>query len=90
MVDLDKCYETIIELVKQGGQVRTFFLSINSFFAKTSNYFQVIRNNINKQKTVANKSCDVDLVTDTDKGVEKLLIHGIAAKFPDHKYDFKS
>jgi myo-inositol-1(or 4)-monophosphatase len=48
-------------------------------------YFQLIRENISRQKTVLIKSCDVDLVTETDQMVEKLLINGISAKFPDHK-----
>ncbi|XP_012279373.1 inositol monophosphatase 1 isoform X2 [Orussus abietinus] len=32
------------------------------------------------------KSCEVDLVTETDRQVEKLLIDGISAEFPDHKF----
>ena len=34
---------------------------------------------------VSQKSCATDLVTETDKAVEKLLVETIAAKFPDHK-----
>lgn len=52
-------------------------------------YFQLIKNNINRQKNVLTKSCDVDLVTETDRQVEKLLMDGISAKFPDHKYDMR-
>lgn len=32
------------------------------------------------------KSCDVDLVTEIDKGVENLLIRTISVIFPDHKF----
>lgn len=46
---------------------------------------QLIRENINKQKTISTKSCEVDLVTETDQMVEKLLINGISTKYPDHK-----
>ncbi|XP_011495514.1 PREDICTED: inositol monophosphatase 1-like [Ceratosolen solmsi marchali] len=46
----------------------------------------LIRENISRQKTVLIKSCDVDLVTETDQMVEKLLINGISAKFPNHKF----
>lgn len=46
----------------------------------------LIKKNISKQKTISIKSCDVDLVTETDQMVEKLLIDGISAKFPDHKF----
>ncbi|XP_043463170.1 inositol monophosphatase 1-like [Leptopilina heterotoma] len=46
----------------------------------------LIKNNINRQKNVLTKSCDVDLVTETDRQVERLLMDGISAKFPDHKF----
>lgn len=49
--------------------------------------FQLIRESISRQKNIQVKSCDVDLVTETDQMVEKLLMDGISAKFPDHKYD---
>lgn len=32
------------------------------------------------------KSCEVDLVTEWDQKVEKLLVESISSKFPDHKY----
>lgn len=32
------------------------------------------------------KSCDIDLVTETDQAVEKLLMDGIGAEFPSHKF----
>lgn len=32
------------------------------------------------------KSTDIDLVTETDKKVEDLLITGLKANFPDHKF----
>ncbi|XP_058808188.1 inositol monophosphatase 1-like [Phymastichus coffea] len=47
---------------------------------------KLIRENITRQKTISVKSCDVDLVTETDQMVEKLLMDGISAKFPDHKF----
>jgi 3'-phosphoadenosine 5'-phosphosulfate (PAPS) 3'-phosphatase len=34
------------------------------------------------------KSCDIDLVTETDKQVEELLISNLKSKFPDHRYAF--
>lgn len=33
------------------------------------------------------KQGDIDLVTETDKEVEQLLMNGIKEQFPDHKYD---
>ena len=47
--------------------------------------FQIIRENISKQKTIQLKSCDVDLVTETDQLVEKLFMSGVSSKYPDHK-----
>ena len=38
------------------------------------------------QKCVVEKSCNIDLVTETDQEVEKLLIEGIKKKFPDHEF----
>lgn len=32
------------------------------------------------------KACNVDLVTETDKEVENLLINGLRSEFPDHKF----
>ncbi|XP_063853239.1 inositol monophosphatase 1-like isoform X2 [Scylla paramamosain] len=47
---------------------------------------QVVREAIKKQKTIETKSCNVDLVTESDKAVEKLLIEGLAKAFPSHKF----
>ncbi|KAK0081618.1 hypothetical protein PV325_011862 [Microctonus aethiopoides] len=46
----------------------------------------IIREKINRPKDVMVKSCEVDLVTETDKQVEKLFMDGISAKFPDHRF----
>ncbi|KAK6025898.1 inositol monophosphatase family protein, partial [Ostertagia ostertagi] len=35
---------------------------------------------------VKTKASDVDLVTETDQAVEKLLIEGLSKAFPDHKF----
>jgi uncharacterized HAD superfamily protein len=32
------------------------------------------------------KSCEVDLVTETDQQVEKLLITNLKSKYPSHRY----
>jgi len=34
------------------------------------------------------KSCDIDLVTETDQQVEQLIISNLKSKFPDHRYAF--
>ncbi|PIO72836.1 inositol monophosphatase family protein [Teladorsagia circumcincta] len=35
---------------------------------------------------VKTKASDVDLVTETDQAVEKLLIEGLSKAFPDHRF----
>jgi len=44
----------------------------------------IARNNETRQEFVT-KSNDIDLVTQTDKDVEQLLMDGIRRHFPDHK-----
>lgn len=36
------------------------------------------------------KSSDIDLVTETDQEVEKLLINGLSSKFPSHKWVWRA
>ena len=47
---------------------------------------QIIKKAFHQKKSVLIKSCDVDLVTETDQAVEKMLIERIKENFPDHKY----
>ncbi|XP_063986994.1 inositol monophosphatase 1-like [Diachasmimorpha longicaudata] len=46
----------------------------------------IIREKINRPKDVSLKSCDVDLVTESDKEVEKLFMGGISSRYPDHRF----
>ena len=45
----------------------------------------MIRSAIQEDKQVETKASFADLVTETDKGVEKLLIGKLSEKFPNHK-----
>jgi len=47
---------------------------------------ELIRQAFDKKKQVLQKSCDVDLVTETDQAVEKLLIQRVKENFPTHKF----
>lgn len=47
---------------------------------------EVIRNAFDKKKSVLEKSCQIDLVTETDQSVEKLLIQRVKENFPHHKF----
>ncbi|XP_076656084.1 inositol monophosphatase 1-like [Halictus rubicundus] len=46
----------------------------------------IVREKINQPQDPMIKSCEVDLVTEWDQKVEKLLVEGISSKFPDHKF----
>lgn len=47
-----------------------------------------MRDAIKKKKCIETKSSAVDLVTESDKAVEKHLISGLSSAFPDHKLVF--
>ncbi|XP_055530811.1 inositol monophosphatase 1-like [Wyeomyia smithii] len=38
------------------------------------------------KKSMVEKSSDIDLLTETDQQVERLLMDGITSKYPDHKF----
>ncbi|KAH0947952.1 hypothetical protein HN011_003597 [Eciton burchellii] len=46
----------------------------------------IVREKIYQRKDVLTKSCDVDLVTEWDQKVERLLIDGISSRYPDHRF----
>ncbi|XP_072763921.1 inositol monophosphatase 1 [Anoplolepis gracilipes] len=46
----------------------------------------IINEKIYQPKEVVTKSSEIDLVTEWDQKVEKLLINGISSKYPDHKF----
>lgn len=46
---------------------------------------QIIREKIYQPMDVLTKSCEVDLVTEWDQKVERLLIDGISSKYSDHR-----
>lgn len=48
-------------------------------------YFQIIASRNDQKKTVVQKSCDVDLLTETDQEVEKLLMSNLSNEFPTHR-----
>ncbi|XP_032777985.1 inositol monophosphatase 1 isoform X1 [Daphnia magna] len=47
---------------------------------------EIIKEAFYKKKSVLTKSCDVDLVTETDQAVEKMLIGRIKENFPSHMF----
>lgn len=82
--NLDACFETVMKLVDEAGAV-----GYNSYFLtnkKLINFIsQIIALRNSGEKTVTQKSSDVDLLTETDQQVEKLLMDGLLSKFPSHK-----
>ncbi|XP_057328136.1 inositol monophosphatase 1-like [Microplitis mediator] len=65
-------------------------MSIDNFYTVAFDLVKqagaIIRDKINRPKDVMVKSCDVDLVTESDQKVEKLFMEGIIANFPDHRF----
>lgn len=49
-------------------------------------HFQLVRERIAENKKIDVKSGEIDLVTETDQQVEKLLITSLSQQFPDHKF----
>ncbi|KAF4524446.1 hypothetical protein B566_EDAN013464 [Ephemera danica] len=47
---------------------------------------KVIAEAMNREKVVKSKTSSDDVVTETDKKVEELLINGLKAEFPDHRF----
>lgn len=47
---------------------------------------EVIREAIEQKKNVTEKNSMFDLVTETDKAVEDLLINGLKKSFPKHEF----
>ncbi|XP_063235139.1 inositol monophosphatase 1 [Bacillus rossius redtenbacheri] len=47
---------------------------------------ELIRDRIWSQKTVEVKASEIDLVTETDQEIERILISSLRDKFPDHKF----
>lgn len=47
---------------------------------------QLIASRFFKSKNVVQKSSDIDVVTETDQEVEKLLIDTLTSAFPHHRY----
>lgn len=48
--------------------------------------FQLVASRNSQRKTIEQKSSNIDLVTETDQQVEKLLMDGIRLKYPDHQF----
>ncbi|KAJ7364963.1 Inositol monophosphatase 2 [Desmophyllum pertusum] len=47
---------------------------------------KVVYEAFHKEKTIDTKSCGTDLVTETDKYVEELIIGTLSEKFPSHSF----
>lgn len=86
--NVDDCFEIALKAVKEGGEV-CYFCWNSIAFLKGSLWDircrQVIRKAFREKKSISVKSCDVDLVTETDQAVEKLLMTRIHESFPSHK-----
>jgi myo-inositol-1(or 4)-monophosphatase len=66
-------------------QIFYLYRSISYAHVHGTRLFQIVREKIYQRKDVLTKSCDVDLVTEWDQKVERLLIDGISSRYPDHR-----
>lgn len=83
-IDLDSCYEHVMQLVNQAGEVMKF--GGDKYILIKLCWFQLVATRNSQRKTVQIKSHPTDFVTETDTQVETLLMTGITSKFPDHKF----
>ncbi|XP_969076.3 inositol monophosphatase 1 [Tribolium castaneum] len=64
--------------------------NVNTFYEAALKYTksagELVLEKISLSKNVALKSSEIDLVTETDQQVEKLLIQNLSKDFPDHKF----
>lgn len=71
------------ELVQASEQeIQEFFDVVLSIARKAG---EVVREAFYKEKTIDTKSCGTDLVTETDKQVEDLIIGTLKQNFPSHR-----
>ena len=93
--DVDLCFDVAMNAVKEAGEVtwhfnRRYEIEGNRLTWLTEQLMslklKLIRKAFDEKKQVLQKSCDIDLVTETDQAVEKLLIQRVKENFPTHKY----
>lgn len=73
----NSCFDIVTKNMLKLVRYKLYFQNIS---------FQLITERNSLRKTVELKSSDIDLVTETDQQVEKLLMDGIRAKYPDHQF----
>lgn len=83
--NLDKCYEVVSAAVQKAGEVINSIKFIFHELNSSSTAFQLIASRFWKSKNIKTKLSDIDLVTETDQEVEKLLINTLVAEFPHHR-----
>lgn len=87
--DLDQYYEVVLSLVEQAGRV-SWRNGINRYTCGNIKcvcffFVKIIASRNDQRKSVVTKSCDVDLLTETDQEVEKLLMDNLSRQFPEHR-----
>ncbi|XP_022907645.1 inositol monophosphatase 1-like [Onthophagus taurus] len=68
---------------KMDPQLETFYKKALDLTKMAGKY---VFEKISQEKQVEIKTDDVDLVTETDKAVEEMLVEGLGKAFPDHKF----
>nr|CAD7572341.1 unnamed protein product [Timema californicum] len=77
---------TLIAISSNGANsARVALVGGGSKVKPSGSVHDLIKERIWGPKLVVEKSCEVDLVTETDQQIEKLLISSLQKHFPDHK-----
>ncbi|KAL7720362.1 Inositol-1-monophosphatase [Entamoeba marina] len=91
---LNTYFNTVLPLVKTSGRmIRDAYCKMQLTITGSDDHLFVTCNPtvpttaiFEEVKTVENKSCSIDWVTETDKAVETYLIQSLKASFPTHKF----
>ncbi|XP_065676547.1 inositol monophosphatase 1-like [Hydra vulgaris] len=79
-MSLQECLQKLAS--KQDCRLHYVLTAINI----ANNAGNIIKDCYHQVKTVSTKDCATDLVTDTDKLVEKLIFSSLKTEFPSHKF----
>lgn len=66
------------------SQIQTYFEEALKLVSQASELINKVIGDAGKK--CENKSCAIDIVTETDTAVEKILVEGLKKQFPDHKF----
>ena len=94
--ELNQYFEVALNIVRKAGEVVNNAIKSRDKKSKNLKQYIIIKGRSQKISrlpqlktfitSVDLKSTATDLVTETDKAVEKLIVHGLKSNFPNHKF----